>query len=50
MKVFEQLPKSMKKAIRYIHQDVTCIEKLDQIEKELIKHLQKRKETLKIGK
>ncbi|MFD2656620.1 LytR family transcriptional regulator [Gracilibacillus thailandensis] len=47
MKLFNNLPKSVKKTIRYIYQDVKSIEKLEQIEKELVTHIEKRKEQLK---
>jgi hypothetical protein len=33
MKSFDELPKSLKKVLRYINQDVNSIEKLEQIEK-----------------
>ncbi|MDQ0254453.1 hypothetical protein J2S74_001832 [Evansella vedderi] len=46
MKLFDKLPKSIKKSIRYINQDVTSLDKLLQIEKELNKHIQKRKKQL----
>ncbi|MFA9559319.1 LytR family transcriptional regulator [Evansella sp. AB-rgal1] len=50
MNVFEKLPKSLKKTIRYIYQDITTLEKLDEIEKELRFHLQKRKNQLEMEK
>ncbi|MDG5789297.1 LytR family transcriptional regulator [Evansella sp. AB-P1] len=47
MKVFDKMPKSIKKTIRYIHQDVNSLEKLVEIERELMLHMNKRKEMLK---
>jgi hypothetical protein len=39
MKSFDDLPKSIKKTIRYIKQDVNDIEKLEEIERELRKNI-----------
>ena len=47
MKLFDTLLKSIKKTIRYIHQDVKSVEKLEEIERQLVLNLQKRKEVLK---
>ncbi|BDG45211.1 hypothetical protein BV455_02000 [Parageobacillus caldoxylosilyticus] len=44
---FQQLPKSMKKMIRYILQDVQSLEKLERIEKTIHYYIQKRKKELK---
>ncbi|MFD1637404.1 LytR family transcriptional regulator [Evansella tamaricis] len=49
MKLFDTLPKSIKKTIRYINQDIHSLEKLSLIEKELLDHLQRRKEQLEMG-
>ncbi|PAE38149.1 LytR family transcriptional regulator [Bacillus sp. 7884-1] len=47
MKDFDQLPKSIKKSLRYINQDVKTIEKLEHIEKTLKLYIAKRKLQLK---
>jgi hypothetical protein len=47
MKAFKQLPKSIKKTIRYIVQDVDSLEKLEFIEKTIHFYIQKRKAQLK---
>jgi len=47
MPSFQQLPKSMKKTIRYILQDVQSLEKLERIEKTIHYYIQKRKKELK---
>ncbi|TDL61501.1 LytR family transcriptional regulator [Rhodococcus qingshengii] len=47
MKDFDQLPKSIKKSLRYINQDVKSIEKLEQLEKTLEFYITKRKLQLK---
>ncbi|MDQ1000319.1 hypothetical protein QFZ28_000719 [Neobacillus niacini] len=47
MIAFEQLPKSIKKSLRYINQDVKSIEKLEQLEKTLVLYIKKRKLQLK---
>lgn len=44
---FQQLPKSMKKMIRYILQDIQSLEKLERIEKTIHYYIQKRKKELK---
>ncbi|PTR45863.1 LytR family transcriptional regulator [Geobacillus thermodenitrificans] len=45
--IFQQLPKSVKKTIRYILQDVQSLEKLERIEKTIHYYIQKRKKELK---
>ncbi|WP_043906203.1 hypothetical protein [Parageobacillus genomosp. 1] len=47
MSSFQQLPKSMKKMIRYVLQDVQSLEKLEWMEKTLSDYIQKRKKELK---
>jgi hypothetical protein len=47
MEAFKQLPKSIKKTIRYIFQDVDSLEKLEFIEKTIFFYIQKRKAQLK---
>lgn len=46
MNPFDQLPKSIKKTIRFIKQDVYSIEKLETIEKELLRYISERKKEL----
>ncbi len=46
MKRFDQLPKSIKKTIRYISQDVETIEDLEQLENLLAVSIQKKKRQL----
>jgi hypothetical protein len=46
MKDFDRLPKSIKKTIRYINQDVKTIEQLDLIEKKLKQQLADRRKKL----
>ena len=43
MNPFDQLPKSLKKLLRYINQDVNSLDKLEQIEKTLEFYINKRK-------
>jgi hypothetical protein len=47
MEAFKQLPKSIKKTIRYIIQDVNSLEKLELIEKTINFYIKKRKSQLK---
>jgi hypothetical protein len=47
MRAFKALPKSLKKTIRYIVQDVHSLEKLEFIEKTIQFYIQKRKAELK---
>lgn len=47
MKNFDKLPKSIKKTLRYINQDVNSVDKLEQIEKTVNLYIQKRKQQLK---
>lgn len=47
MKSFDTLPKSIKKTLRYINQDVQSLEKLEQIEKIMNYYIDKRKHHLK---
>jgi hypothetical protein len=44
---FDQLPKSIKKSLRYINQDIKSVEKLEQLEKILQNSIKKRKLQLK---
>ena len=44
--IFDQLPKSVKKTLRYILQDVRSIDKLEEIQKALNTHINKRKQQL----
>ncbi|AZV45319.1 hypothetical protein BAOM_4741 [Peribacillus asahii] len=46
MNILEQLPKSIKKTLRYIRQDVHSIEKLEAIQKILNIYINRRKEQL----
>ena len=46
LNMFEQLPKSVKKTLRYIKQDVHSIEKLEAIQKILNIYINRRKEQL----
>jgi hypothetical protein len=50
LKSFDQLPKSLKKAIRYINQDVNSIEKLELIEKTIEQSIKFRKLQLRNNK
>ncbi len=45
MKRFDDYPKSIKKALRYIHQDASLV-LFNQLETSLTKSIKKRKETL----
>ncbi|MEQ2528565.1 LytR family transcriptional regulator [Bacillaceae bacterium CLA-AA-H227] len=47
MKKFDTLPKTVKKTLRYILQDVNSLESLEILEKALISHIEKKKEDLK---
>jgi succinylglutamate desuccinylase len=47
MKNFDKLPKSIKKTLRYINQDVNSVDKLEQIEKTVNLYIEKRKQQLK---
>ena len=47
MKNFNKLPKSIKKSIRYISQDIKDIEKLEEIERTLFHFIKARKTELK---
>lgn len=47
VKTFDELPKSIKKSLRYINQDVKSLEKLEHIEKIFNLYIQKRKFQLK---
>jgi hypothetical protein len=46
MEQFKQLPKSIKKTIRYIIQDVNSVEKLEFIEKTINYYIKKRRSQL----
>ncbi|MDQ0352385.1 hypothetical protein J2R98_002229 [Alkalibacillus filiformis] len=46
MKHFKDLPKSVKKTIRYIHQDIETKEQLESVEKQLKKVIEKKREEL----
>jgi hypothetical protein len=46
MEQFKQLPKSRKKTIRYIIQDVNSVEKLEFIEKTINYYIKKRRSQL----
>ena len=46
LNMFEQLPKSVKKTLRYIKQDVHSIEKLEAIKEILNIYINRRKEQL----
>ncbi|USK33629.1 LytR family transcriptional regulator [Bacillus sp. F19] len=46
MKKFDELPKSIKKTIRYINQDVNSIKKLEHLETLIDLYIQKRKKHL----
>lgn len=50
MKPFDKLPKSIKKTIRYINQDIKSIEDLESLEKTLIIKIDLRKQQLKVNK
>ncbi|WP_197218052.1 LytR family transcriptional regulator [Cytobacillus firmus] len=47
MKDFDAFPKSIKKALRYIQQDIKSLEKLECIEQELFMKINKRKRELR---
>ncbi|KKK38778.1 membrane-bound transcriptional regulator LytR [Mesobacillus campisalis] len=47
MSRFNELPKSVKKALRYIRQDIHSIEKLEEIERSIKIQIYKRKQELK---
>jgi len=47
MKPFDELPKTLKKTLRYINQDVKSVEMLEQIENTLNHYIKKRKIELK---
>ena len=49
MDEFKQLPKSIKKTVRYILQD-TDLNKLNEVEKVLLSTINKRRESLQKGK
>ncbi|MFS0637367.1 LytR family transcriptional regulator [Mesobacillus foraminis] len=46
MKVFDKLPKSIKKTLRYINQDVNSVEKLEEIQLTINHYISKRKQQL----
>ncbi|MCM3588285.1 LytR family transcriptional regulator [Mesobacillus maritimus] len=46
---FQQLPKSVKRTIRYIHQDVDSIEKLEELQKIINYSINKKKKRLTLG-
>ena len=46
MDMFDQLPKSVKKTLRYILQDVHSIDKLEEIQRILSMYISKRKKQL----
>lgn len=46
MKSFDELPKSIKKTLRYINQDVQSMETLEQIEKIIGNYIHRRKKQL----
>ncbi|WP_256240787.1 LytR family transcriptional regulator [Bacillus sp. V3B] len=46
MNIFDQLPKSLKKTVRYILQDIHSIDKLEEIQRILNKYINKRKQQL----
>jgi hypothetical protein len=46
MKKFDELPKSVKKTIRYINQDVKSIKNLEHLETIIDLYIQKRKKQL----
>ncbi|KYC62682.1 hypothetical protein ABEV04_11565 [Heyndrickxia faecalis] len=47
MKSFDQSPKTIKKTIRFIRQDVESLETLNLIEKTLLKSIEVKKQELK---
>jgi hypothetical protein len=47
LNIFDKLPKSVKKTLRFIKQDVHSIDKLEEIQKVLNAHINKRKQQLK---
>ena len=46
MTIFDKLPKSVKKTLRYILQDVHSIDKLEEIQRILNMYINKRKQQL----
>ncbi|WP_404329956.1 LytR family transcriptional regulator [Mesobacillus maritimus] len=49
IKEFDKFPKSVKKTLRYINQDVNSIEQLEEVEKVIKLHINKKKLELKKG-
>ncbi|PLT31772.1 LytR family transcriptional regulator [Peribacillus deserti] len=49
MKIFDSLPKSIKKTLRYINQDVDSLYKLEELQATLNHYIEKRKRQLKKG-
>lgn len=47
MRPFDKLPKSVKKTIRYISQDVKTLEELEELEKTIYSSIERKKEKLK---
>jgi hypothetical protein len=47
--IFDKLPKSVKKTLRYILQDVHSIDKLEEIQRSLNMYINKRKQQLEEG-
>ena len=46
LNIFDKLPKSIKKTLRYIKQDIHSIDKLEEIQKVLNTQIDKRKQQL----
>jgi hypothetical protein len=46
MRNFNNLPKSVKKTLRYIYQDIHSLEKLEEIETQIVLMIKKRKKEL----
>jgi len=46
LNIFDQLPRSLKKALRYILQDIHSIDKLEEIQRILNRYINKRKQQL----
>lgn len=46
LKSFDKLPKTIKKTIRYIKQDINTYEKLEYIEEQITLYINERKEEL----
>ncbi|MFB5282772.1 LytR family transcriptional regulator [Peribacillus sp. Hz7] len=46
MNIFDKLPKSVKKTLRYIKQDIHSIDKLEEIQKVLNNQIDKRKQQI----